>query len=236
MRRTAAFCALLLLPACAPAARQRPTAPPAGPAAAEPERYTLVIGQGPGSDVFTERVTRTPTRVESDLEVLSGPMVRIVADLTPQAAVSRLLVQQRNRGDTAVAATVTADFQGDSVFAQATGATSAQAARQAVPAGTVAFVNPSSALMEQIAMRARAMGGDSVQVPVWVAAGGGQLITVPVTFAGEQATLRMNNVEVRLTVDAAGRVSGGSIPQQGLIITRRPFDAPAATPPGTSAP
>ena len=84
--------------------------------------------------------------------------------------------------------------------------------------------------MEQIVRRARVIGGSPVQVPVWAASGGGQPTTATVTLEGNQARILVNNVEVQLTLDESGRITGGSVPQQGLTLERRPPGAPAPAP------
>jgi hypothetical protein len=75
--------------------------------------------------------------------------------------------------------------------------------------------------MEQIVRRARAMGGESVQVPVFVASSGGVTRSASVRFAGDSATLSLATTEVRVRVDPGGAILGGSVPAQGLTIQRR---------------
>jgi len=86
--------------------------------------------------------------------------------------------------------------------------------------GLVTYVNPSPSAMEQIVRRARAMGGDSAQVPI-LGADNGQLGEVAVRFVGaDSAILSLGPVVLRMRVDRAGSLLGGTVPSQGLVITR----------------
>ena len=76
--------------------------------------------------------------------------------------------------------------------------------------------------MEQIVRRARVMGGEQVQVPVFVAGTGGQTEPTTVTFMPpDSATVMLGNTEVRLRVDEQGRLLGGRVPAQNLLIERQ---------------
>jgi hypothetical protein len=74
--------------------------------------------------------------------------------------------------------------------------------------------------MEQIVRRARALGGDSVQVPI-LGADNGRTSTVTVRFMGaDSATVSLGPVVLRLRVDRAGSLLGGAVPSQNLTISR----------------
>jgi hypothetical protein len=246
MTRIAPVLALALAAACAPQTAQQAASPAASPndAVARDVRPSVPMPRGmapdsgvrailqTGRDVFTERYTRTSERVES---VLTAPGLHAMVNLQlgPNATVRRLEVRQFSASN-APQGTVTAEFRGDSVFGEATSPNSApQVIRQAVPAGSIPFVNPSPVLMEQIVRRARAIGGSPVQVPIWLVAGGGQSAMSTVTFVEGGATFTLGPVEVSVTLDEQGRINGGNIPQQGLTLARReatavPVDSAAA--------
>lgn len=231
MRGPSALATLLLLAACTPPATETTTPFPPAPraAAAAPERGVFALIQS-GTDIFTESFTRTPERLETVLTGPSGGRAAITADLATDATVTRIQVEEFRRADTVAARTSAAVFMGDSVFLEQSGQGPPLAARRQIPAGSIPFVNPSPSLMEQIVRRARVIGGSPVQVPVWAASGGGQPTTATVTLEGNQARILVNNVEVQLTLDESGRITGGSVPQQGLTLERRPPGAPAPAP------
>lgn len=230
MRGPSALVALLLLAACSPPATETTTpAPGPRPAAPAPDQGVFALIHS-GSDIFTESFTRTPERLETVLTNPGGGRAAITADLADNATVTRLDVREFRRGDTVAARHSAAVFVGDSVFLEQSGQGPPLAARRQIPAGSIPFVNPSPSLMDQIVRRARAIGGSSVQVPVWAASGGGQPTTATVTLEGNRARIHVNNVDVLLDYDGSGRLTGGSVPQQGLTIERRPAGAPPRPP------
>jgi len=82
------------------------------------------------------------------------------------------------------------------------------------------YLNLSMAFLEQATRRAAAAQGDSLGVDFFNL-GGGQ--TAPGTVrrvAPDSAVVRIGIVEFRLRVDAKGRILGGALPAQDLIITR----------------
>ena len=90
-------------------------------------------------------------------------------------------------------------------------------------------------------MRARAMGGERAQFPIFIV-GAPQVLPLTVTFIGPtRVTLSYAGVTMRLAVAASGQVLGGSIPAQRISITRGPaldalvaerrdYSAPAGAP------
>ena len=84
----------------------------------------------------------------------------------------------------------------------------------------IAYLNLSVALMEQATRRAESSRRDSVAVPFFNL-GGGQTVTGVVSRVGaDSALVRIGTVEFRLRVDGTGRILGGTVPSQGLEITR----------------
>lgn len=84
----------------------------------------------------------------------------------------------------------------------------------------LAYLNLSTALLEQATRRAAAEKRDSVDVPFFNL-GGGQTLTGSVSRLGiDSALVRIRTIEFRFKVDGAGRILGGSVPSQGLQITR----------------
>jgi hypothetical protein len=88
-------------------------------------------------------------------------------------------------------------------------------ARAAIP-----YVNLSVAFLEQATRRAAQTTGDSLSVPFFNV-GGGQTVTGTVRHLGaDSSAVRIGTVEFRLRVDSTGRILGGAVPGQGLVITR----------------
>lgn len=129
--------------------------------------------------------------------------------------------------------TVTVTWAGDSARVAVRGAATMDQVVHGA-AGAVPIINPSAVAMEQVLMRARAMG-DSAQVPIF-AIGAPQVAQARVVFRGDSATMMLGPVEVRARVDRAGRMLGAAVPSQNLVITRTSSPVTAAERPDYSPP
>ncbi len=84
----------------------------------------------------------------------------------------------------------------------------------------VAYLNLSTVFLEQATRRSAQTGRDSLVVPFFNL-GGGQTVTGTVRrFDRDSVAVRIGTVEYRVRVDAVGRILGGTVPSQGLVITR----------------
>lgn len=87
--------------------------------------------------------------------------------------------------------------------------------------GAIPYLNMSFALLEQAVRRARVGGAVPNQVPFFNL-GGGQTVSGTLTPVGaDSLMLAIGDVEFRLRVDREGRVLGGSIPKQQVLVDRR---------------
>jgi hypothetical protein len=228
--------AALSLAACAPGDREPPAeAAAAAPLRAEtpapPERYTLTIERG-GTTILTERVTRTPERLES--EMTAGPSkgrMTYAAQLNPDGTVSRLdgrLVEAGATAQSAVDASLSVVLRGDSAFLELVEGDSTQRERIGVAPGTIPIpVSEAAAVLEQYLHRARAMGGVTAEIPVLTIEKGVRTGTATVAFMGADSALVVfrgddSTTEVHARTDAAGRLLGARIPGSGLVIRRTP--------------
>jgi hypothetical protein len=214
--------ALAALAALVPAARA------AGQAAADRSVFYLLRG---ADTVLTERATRTPTRLDA-LMSLGGASVRYGADLVANGGVTRMAVAAQAPGDTAVGQRVWLAFAGDSATVDVRGGNGEPHQRVGTRAGVVPYVNPSPSSFEQIARRGRALGaavGRPATVPIFVPGGTTVDAAVSVPSADSVVVTLPPGVDIRLRLDAAGRLLGGAIPGQNVRIVRlaMPNDAPA---------
>lgn len=89
--------------------------------------------------------------------------------------------------------------------------------RAAIP-----YLNLSTAWLEQVTRRLLAAPGDSLSIPFFNL-GGGQTVTGTARrYATDSAVVRLGSVEFRFKVDPQGRILGGAVPAQGLLIQRTP--------------
>jgi hypothetical protein len=85
--------------------------------------------------------------------------------------------------------------------------------------GAVPYLNMSFAMLEQAVRRSKA--GGTKEVPFFNL-GGGQTISGTITSLGRDSlNLAIGDVQFHLRVDPAGRVLGGSIPSQHVVVIRQ---------------
>ena len=206
--------------------------------AQQPERASFHVLSGQDT-VTAERFERTATTLSGELvDRVRGGRIRYIATLAPNGLVTRLeRTDHRNAADTVGQRSVFT-FSGDTMVAQVGTSTPTH-----VPSsvGVLAVLNPAVAFMEQMVMRARAIGGDTTAIPVFVL-GAPQPLPLTVTRIGTDSTrLDYAGVSVRLATSATGRVLGGGIPEQRVSIVRgggvdqltvakRDYSAPAGAP------
>ncbi|HET7601063.1 MAG TPA: DUF2911 domain-containing protein [Gemmatimonadales bacterium] len=145
-------------------------APTLSAAQSRPEQGAFVVRLGTDT-VAVERYTRTATRLESDVAV-RVPRTRIIrytATLSPDGSMSRLDVKVRPM-DTGPGALPPAQgalvFGADSARVTLTMGDSTQTVAAAVRPGAMAVTGFAYAFYEQLALRARRMGGDSVTIQI----------------------------------------------------------------------
>lgn len=216
---------------------------PAEPAA--PSEFVVTAGN---DTIAVERYTRDATQVKSDLLVKAqGVRITFTMALGPDATSPRLVTEARRADSPPTAAPLqraTVAFIHDSALVTI-GDAAEPSQRFAAPSGTLPFINLSSAIIEQILLRARALGGSSVDVPVF-ALSGGQLLHASVQWTGaDAATLALGGTTIHASVAPDGKFLGGTVPTQGLRFTRvsgngaTPLPSPASAPtqkPDYSAP
>lgn len=201
-----------------------PTTPTAAPAATQqaPEQAAFIMTIG-ADTVGVETFTRTPQILTGEIVGRQLGKLKYTASLTPEALISRweMSAWMPNAAPNAPPMQ-TADivFRGDSVIATLTAGGATQTQRFRTEPGALPTYPTSIALLEQTVRRARVLGGDRVEVPLFALAGG-QTIHATVTRPGpDLVTITVGGAEVRLRVDDEGRVHGGTIPAQNLTITR----------------
>ncbi|MBW3552403.1 MAG: hypothetical protein KY466_02770 [Gemmatimonadetes bacterium] len=210
MIRTAAAALLAVAFAASPAAAQ------------EAETGTFVLTQN-GTVIATETFTRSAALLRTELDVIDQATLQTRGTLRPDATISRLAVRVFGPGGVTgepVQTSAVNFADGLATFEQPIGEPVGEP--KEVEPGAVPYVYPSPSLMEQILRRARAVGSDTLAVPVWTPGpGGGRVIGAVVAFHGEGGTLAMEGVAIEITSDAVGRLLSARIPAQSLVIERK---------------
>ena len=201
--------------------------------AAAPSARSEFVVTAAGDTIAIERITRDAARVESDLLVKAqGARITFTMSLAPDATVPKLVTEARPADAPTSSAPMqraTLAFTRDSALVTI-GDADAPSQRFAVPAGTLPFINLSSAVVEQIFRRAKVLGGSSVEVPVFAVAGG-QLLHARVQWTGaDSATLELGGATIRASVSPDGEFLGGVVPTQGVSFTRVSTGSQSAAP------
>lgn len=197
-----------------------PAASPAAAQAAEQGAFVVLMAR----DTFAvENFSRTADRLEGEM---TGPSIgRLVYQvrLGPMAVTRELILQAWQPGSAEAetpAQEVRLTAQADSVIVGIKTAAGSQTQRIASREDAVQYVNPSFALTEQIMLRARAIGGEEVHVPVFLLQGGQTLNAVVTWPARDSVVLMLGGSAVRGTLSPAGRLLTAAIAAQNLTITR----------------
>ncbi|MFN2433578.1 MAG: alpha/beta hydrolase family protein [Gemmatimonadota bacterium] len=179
-----------------------------------------------GADTLAiERFTRSARRLDGDLADHGARDVRetYVAYLEPEGRVGRLELAVRPGNaarNTPPLRRAAVTFNAEEAFAEALGGGSRTRFRVDVSPGALPYLTLSSALLEQMAIRARALGGDRVELPL-VEVGEGRALAATVLRSGpDSLRIVVDGLAVEAAVDSAGRLLGGHVPSQGLTIQR----------------
>jgi hypothetical protein len=218
----------LLLAAAAPVAAQ--TAADSG---------TFVIRHG-GDTVATETFSRTETTIAGTLFLNNSrnTFQRYSLVVAPDATVPLVEVTVREDADSGRAKARLVQrsrviFREDSAAVDAVIGQRVETLVMGTERGAVPYLNLSFAMLEQAVRRSRASGADAA-LPFFNL-GGGQTVSGRISPLGaDSLTLAIGEVEFHLRVDEAGRVLGGRIPAQDVIVDR--YDAALSSAQGDTTP
>lgn len=205
------------------------------PAGAQQER-AVFVARVQNDTLAVEVVTRRGDSADAVVRYRT-PLIRVRQTVLTSAdgMVRRIRTEigQGAAGDSALrVATLT--FTGDSALVHAEGGAADRTI--AAPVGAVPFLNLSGLSIELVLRRARALGGDSVVVPVLVT-GASRPYSATVVRAGrDSVTIALAGVTLRTRTDSAGRLLGASVPAQQLTFERLPGDSRVAAWTGAVAP
>lgn len=186
------------------------------------EAFVLTAG---ADTVAIESFARTGDRLEGELLDLGSTSRResYVAILSTDSLVARfeLAVRPANSAlDTPPIRRAAVVFRPQGARADPRASRGEPTRRLVASPGSLPYLDLSTALLELATRRARALGRDRLELPL-IDANDGRTVTATLTRAGDDSlTVRIRKHELRLRVDAEGRILGGSIPARGLVIQR----------------
>ena len=191
-----------------------------------PDSGTFVIRHA-SDTVATERFVRTATTLQGTLTLrdtkgtsqgyqvvvapdASVPLVEVTVQEKPDSGQTKGRVVQRAR----------VIFKEDSVAVDDMSSRGLQTRVFGTERGAVPYLNLSFALLELAVRRSRAADPGGTNVPLFNL-GGGQTVDGKVAPLGaDSLSLAIGTVEFHLRVDQSGRVLGGRIPAQEVVVDR----------------
>jgi hypothetical protein len=203
----------------------------AGGAAVFADSGTFLVRRG-ADTIATEEFSRRGVELQGRLLFKAHKFLseRYRAVVAPDATVPLVEVTVRNGPDSG---TVQAKFsqrtrivfRDDSVAIDDMGSRGLKTLVLGTERGAMPYLNLSFALLEQAVQRARTLGRTGAEVPFFNLSGtdrqSGQTVWGKITFLGsDSVAVGIGTVEFRLLVDPEGRLLGGGIPAQNLIVER----------------
>jgi hypothetical protein len=181
-----------------------------------------------GDTVATETFSRQETTIQGTLSLNNSNHTfhRYTAVLAPDASVPMIDVSVREDADSGrvkakLVQRARVIFKEDSAAVDAIIGQSIETRVFGTQAGAIPYLNMSFALLEQAIRRSRAADATPGQVPFFNL-GGGQTVSGTLKLVGsDSVALAIGDVEFRLKVDPQGRVLGGAIPKQDVVVDRR---------------
>jgi hypothetical protein len=182
-----------------------------------------------GADtIATEHFSRKDTNLEGVLAIHNSRNTsqRYTAVVAPDATVPLIDVAVREDSDSGrvkqkLVQRARVIFREDSAAVDAVISQNIETRVFGTERGAIPYLNMSFALLEQAVRRIRSPGAPADAVPFFNL-GGGQTLSAKVKPVGKDSlALDIGNVEFRLRVDQQGRVLGGTIPSQNVLVDRR---------------
>ena len=207
-----------------------------GPLAAQSESFVVRLGT---DTIAIETFMRSATRLEGEL---SGSAVRArsryaleLSNGNPVALRSEVIPA----GSDTATLKATMQFARDSVFVQLVRSGIPQPEqRLATKPGAVPFVNLAFSFVELVTTRAQRAPGDSMTAQLFLLENGVTLAAKIKWMESDSAVMSLGGIELRMHLDARGRILHAAVPAQNVTVTRvaGTLDRAAAAPPDYRAP
>ncbi len=179
-----------------------------------------------GDTVALEQFTRTAVKLEGTLTLLNqkGTSERYSAVIAPDATLPMIEItisegRDAGTGKGRVVQRARVIFKGDSAAVDEVGRSGLVTRVFGTEIGAIPYLNLSFALLEQAVRRARS-SVEANQLALFNLGGGQTLIARISPLGSDSLKLDIGNVRYHLRVDKQGRVMGGQIPSQNVVIDR----------------
>lgn len=186
---------------------------------------TFVIRHA-GDTIALETFARSPIKLEGTLAIRNSKHTseRYSAVIAPDASLPLIEVTVSEGPDNGavkprIVQRARVIFKGDSAAVDEVGSAGLVTRVFETRVGAVPYLNLSFALLEQALRRAQRNKGSPVS---FFNLGGGQTVTAKVTPLGSDSlNVEIGDVQFHLRMDRAGKLLGGRIPLQDVIVDRR---------------
>jgi len=172
-----------------------------------------------GDTIFEERAARTATEMRGEFrDKLRGARISYAAIIDAKGVITRL--DARTYASSADTSGQRATFvvTPDSVTGSLNGS---PPSRLRVDGNALLLLNPAVAFIEQLVIHTRALGRDTAAFPIYIVGAPQQPMAVQVArVSADSFAVAYAGVVMRLAVTPDGRVQGGVIPAQGIVIAR----------------
>jgi dienelactone hydrolase len=201
---------------------------PRAAASQEPALQSAFVLTKGTDTLVVERLTRGRSSVSGDLVIKGQARMTFIAELTPGPSVPMLSFKAWGSGasiDSPPLQSGTQRLTADSAYIVVNIGGAERKMSRAISKNPLPIMNNDFAMIELAIARAKAKGGARDTVPMFALTGGVQL-DCTIEFVGrDTAVFRIAGQENRFGIDAAGRIMGGTLPAQNIVITR--VDGPA---------
>ncbi len=192
-----------------------------------PTQSAFVLTRG-ADTIIVERMLRGRSSISGDLTIKGHARMTFVAEVGPGPSVPMLSFKAWGSGaslDSPPLQSGTQRLTADSAYIVVTVGGTERKLTKAISMNPLPLMNNEFAMFELAIQRARTLGGTKATVPMFALTGGVQL-DVGLEFVGKDSlVVKIMGQETRFGIDAAGRITGGVLPSQNVIITR--VDGPA---------
>jgi dienelactone hydrolase len=188
------------------------------PAQAQSESFVVRLGR---DTIAVETFVRTAARMEGELRGDAMPIrARYVVDLRDGGVTTMRLELIAPPADTA-GTRVTLTFARDSVVEQTVAGGVAQPEkRSATKPGATPLLNLAFSFIELITTRARRAAGDSTAVQLYIVGVGSTMSSHIKWIGADSAALSLGGIDLRMQLDARGRILHAVVPSQNVTIER----------------
>ena len=171
-----------------------------------------------GDTIFDERVARTATELRGEFrDKLRGARITYTATLAG-GVITRLEARTYRSATDTTGEQATFVVTADSVTGSLSGAAPS---RYTVAGNSQLVLNPAVAFIEQMVVRGRMLGRDTVSFPIYIVGAPQQPMAVTIRRNGaDSVVVAYASVVMRLAVSPTGLIRGGTIPAQGIVIAR----------------